>query len=147
LWLFSGDALVRVSEKAAPFSGQKVAMFADQALVDDKQEVLFFAISVDAVLGGAGWVGPTGERIVPGSTGLLNNLSFDPPDRKGINGVLVQTGPTASPRTEMAADAVVSALESEHLFAYHNKNSRLTDLPVPVDDDLIAITVGRRLLP
>lgn len=147
IWLFRGEALERVSAKMKPFAGQRVAVFANQKFVDDRQEVLFFAISLDAVLGGAGWLGPSGETVGPGPTGLLTNMSLDPPNRDSIEMILIETSPTSSSKTKLAADMLADALNSERVSAYVHNDSKPMGLNIPNDADVIAITVGRRLLP
>jgi hypothetical protein len=95
------------------------------------------------VLGDAGWWGPSGEKIDATKGGGLTNMGYDPPNRSGVHGVLVETHRDAAPKTKAAAEALIKVLNSLGLFAYHN-NSDLAGVSVP-SDDVIVITVARRL--
>jgi hypothetical protein len=144
IWLFSGDALNRVASRVKPFSGQRVAMFENWQSVDDKEELQLFVFSLNAVLGGAGWLNHNGQIIDVDSTGRFNNLSLDPPNRSGVHGVLIEASKSSLLKTKRAANALADALISEQLFAYAHTEATLSDLSLP-GDNIIAITVGARL--
>ena len=112
VWLLTSDAQDRICKALRPYGSQKVEIFANQKAVDDKSEVLSFAVALDSVLNHCGWRGPLLPIL---NKGLFSNIRLDPPNGESATGVSIEPAREAPPSVENAADALSSALGSEQL--------------------------------
>ncbi len=148
-WLLTTDVADRIVTKLKHFAGQRVAVYENQKYVDDKFEVSSLAMSLDGLFNKAGWLNPSGGPIIEGSgrNGAFTNIWVDPPGRGGVNQMLIEADLKASADVKAAAKALAEALFSEGLIAgYFPKEPPFAGVPL-VENDVIAITVGRRPLP
>jgi len=146
-WLLTSDVQERVIDSLKAFTGQRIAVFVNQKYVEDKFEAMAFAMSLDSLLNNAGWLAPSGKKIL--DNGQFTNIWYDPPRREGVNAIAVETDPKAVDSVKKAARALNAVLVSADLSsAYWSDKLLRTFGGVPVTPgDTIAITIGRRPLP
>jgi hypothetical protein len=139
-----GEGQQKVIAEMKSFARQKVAVFVNQEGLDDKLEAKMFAANLDSILDDAGWLAPSGQRIV--EKNLFTNISLDVAEYRGLSATWILVSAHPAPNVENAALALSKTLNAQQILtAYPDQPPRFGPFPFP--DDVIVVVIGRGLLP